>query len=93
MIFIFQSDQEILKQIVSKLINKRKQLKLTQKKLAEKAGISFRTIQKIEAGGNSTMLNFIAVLRALGELKLLDSFLAEEILSPKAIHIPRKNPK
>ena len=89
MIYIFKTDQEILERIVNKLIVKRKRLKLTQKKLAEKAGVSFRTIQKLEAGGNSTMLNFIAILRALGELGLLDSFLEEDIISPKSIHLPK----
>lgn len=90
MILLFQTNQEILKQIVSRLIAKRKSLKLTQKKLAGKAGVSFRTIQKLEAGGNSTMLNFIAILRALGELELLNSFLTMETPSPKSIHLPKK---
>jgi transcriptional regulator with XRE-family HTH domain len=90
MLFTFHTDQEILKQIISKLIIKRKRVKLTQKKLAEKAGLSFRTIQKLEAGGNVTMLNFVAILRALGELELLNTFLAEETPSPKSIHLSKK---
>jgi transcriptional regulator with XRE-family HTH domain len=88
--YAFHSDQEILRQIVSKLIVKRKYLKLTQKKLAENAGLSFRTIQKLEAGGNVTMLNFIAILRALGELALWDNLTSEEVPSPKSIHLLKK---
>lgn len=86
MIYLFETDQEILNKLVKKLTIKRKALKLTQKMLAEKAGVSFRTIQNLEKGENTTLLNFIAVLRALGELSSLSPLLADEVLSPKSIH-------
>lgn len=90
MILTFDTDEEILKKLITKLTTKRKQLKLSQKELAQKAGISFRTIQTIEAGNNLNLLSLIAILRALGELRLLDAFLQEEHLSPKSIHKAKK---
>lgn len=87
----FQTDKEILEKITHKLIQKRKSLNLTQKELAERAGISFRTVQSLEAGGNCTSLNLIAIIRSLGELPSLSKLMsseAEEVvkLSPKEIH-------
>lgn len=84
--YYFDTDEEISKKLIRKLIEKRKQLKLSQKILAEKAGISYRTIQTIEAGNNLNLLTLIAILRALGEIKMLNSFLTEEVISPKIIH-------
>ncbi len=86
----FDTNEEILKKLITKLTNKRKQLKLSQKELAQKAGISFRTVQTIEAGNNLSLLSLIAILRALGELRLLNSFLQEEPVSPKSIHKAKK---
>lgn len=83
----FQTDQEILAKIVERLRTKRKLLKLTQKELAAKAGVSFRTIQTLENGGNCTMLNFIAIIRSLGEMNLLSPMMKEDTneASPKEI--------
>lgn len=83
---IFLTDKEILEKIVDKLILKRKSLGLSQKDLAEKAGLSYRTIQTMESGTSPNLTSFIAILRALGELNQLDSFLNKEIISPKLIH-------
>lgn len=46
---------------------------LRQVDLAERAGVSTRTVHQIEAGGSARWLNLIAVLRAL---RLLDPVLA-----------------
>ena len=84
--FIFESNEEILQKLVTKMINKRKKMNLTQKELAEVTGVSFRTIQKLETGGNITLINFIAILRGLGQLHLIDLSSDSNIPSPKAIH-------
>lgn len=88
--YYFNTDEEISKKIIGKLVLKRKQLKLSQKELAEKAGLSYRTIQTIESGSNLNLLTLIAMLRALGEIKMLNSFLTEEAVSPKSIHQTKK---
>jgi transcriptional regulator with XRE-family HTH domain len=80
---LFLTDQEILEKIIFKVKSKRKMLGLSQKDLALKAGLSFRTVQVAEAGGSPNLKSLIAMLRALGELYLLDSLMKEETLSPK----------
>lgn len=88
---ILLTDQEIIEKIIKKIIQKRKGLKYSQKDLAERSGLSFRTIQTMEAGVAPNLKSLIAVLRALGELHLLDSFFQEELISPKKIHQEKQN--
>jgi transcriptional regulator with XRE-family HTH domain len=86
----FQTNQEIIEQITSRLSLKRKQLKLTQKELAEMSGVSFGAIQKFEKGQNFTISNFISILRALGELQSLGKLLEATTPSPKEIYLKEK---
>jgi len=89
--FILQlkTNEEILEVIVKKLKSKRKSLKISQKILAEKSGISLGAIKRLESGQNFTMHNFIAILRVVGELGMLENLLEEKI-SPKQIHLENK---
>ena len=94
----FQTDKEVLEQIVQRLTLKRKKLGMSQKELAARAGISFRTIQSIEAGGNCTILSLLAVIRSLGESLSLAGLLGigsedESYLSPREIHEKNKGRK
>jgi transcriptional regulator with XRE-family HTH domain len=90
---ILLTDQEIIRKIIEKIIHKRKNLKCSQKELAQKSGLSFRTIQTMEAGVAPNLKSLIAILRALGELHRLDTFLEEESISPKKIHMESLNEK
>lgn len=87
------TDKEITARIINKTVLKRKALKLTQKELAQRAGLSYRTIQEMESGAAPNLKTLIAILRALGELQLLDAFLQEEMISPKQIHQEKINGK
>jgi len=82
-----KTNEEILEVIVKKLKSKRKSLKISQKILAEKSGISLGAIKRLESGHN--MHNFIAILRVVGELGMLENLLEEKI-SPKQIHLENK---
>lgn len=50
--------------------------------VAREAGLPTRTINRLEAGENPTLATFIRVLRALGRLEELDSFLPIPTVSP-----------
>jgi hypothetical protein len=50
--------------------------------VAEKAGISRRALQKLESGQACTLTLLVRILRTLGRLDALDSFLPEPGLSP-----------
>jgi|GEM_PF-7036429 len=91
MTLCFKTDEEILEEISNSLLAKRKALGLSQRELAAKAGVSFRTVQTLERGGNPTIMNFIAIVRALGELRPLRELAGEgktarKSLSPKQMY-------
>lgn len=63
--------EDPLRDIRSYIINKRKQFKLTQSELSEKAGVALTVIRKIEQGKNNiNMDSLFKVLKILGNVKI-----------------------
>lgn len=73
------SDQAIAQVIGERIETLRLKKNVNQEALAEAAGISRQTLRNL-LGGRGTLLNLIAVLRALDELDRLGS-LAEDVRS------------
>jgi transcriptional regulator with XRE-family HTH domain len=76
------SDNAILAMIGNFLKEQRIQQNKTQEEIAQSAGIDRTTLLKMENGSASNMLSFIQVLRALGQLELLQNFEFKEQISP-----------
>ena len=77
------TDEAILKEIGERLTRTRLELNLTQAQLAEMAGISKRTLERLESGASATQLtSFIRACRSLGLLERLDLFLPTPKASP-----------
>ncbi len=76
------SDSAVLVEIGRRLQVNRLNANLAQADVAQKAGVSRRTLQKMESGRVCTLLALVRVLRALGVLDALDGFLPEPGLSP-----------
>ena len=56
---------------------------LTQAQLAERAGISKRTVERLESGGVATQMSgFIRVCRALGLIEHFNVLVPEPVPSP-----------
>ena len=55
---------------------------LSQKEVAERAGIGLASVARMEDGKGSTLANFIRVLTALDTLDSLDAFLPVPSISP-----------
>jgi transcriptional regulator with XRE-family HTH domain len=72
------TDEAILMELGGRLAQRRLELQLTQEMLAEQAGVSKRTVERIEAGATAQMSTLIRVLRVL---ELLDRL---ETLAPEA---------
>ena len=64
------TDMAVLHEIGDRLERRRIDAGLTQAQLAEEAGISKRTLERIEAGHST---DFVMLLRALRVLKLLEA--------------------
>ena len=82
MIFYGMSDKAILREIGRRVKQRRLTKNLTQESLAEMAGVNRMTIVKLEQGKPSTLLTFVQVLHALGNLDGLANFLHDQGPSP-----------
>ncbi len=76
------SDKAILKELGKRIARYRLNRNLTQSALAGEAGISERTMIRLEQGQSSQLLNFIRVLRVLDMLKNLEALVPEPPVSP-----------
>ncbi len=65
----YLSDGAVLNEIGQRLVRQRIRLNLTQEKLAEEAGLSKRTVERIEQGNSAQLLSIVRVMRVLGLLE------------------------
>jgi DNA-binding XRE family transcriptional regulator len=76
------SDLALLELLGKFIQQTRLQQNKTQQQVATAAGINRSTIVKIEKGESGTMLSFLQILRALGQLQLLEHFEIKQQISP-----------
>lgn len=69
------SDSAILAELGHRLTQCRIRSRLTQAELAEQAGISKRTVERIENGASTQLASLIRILRVLDLLSGLDALL------------------
>ncbi|TAG10889.1 MAG: XRE family transcriptional regulator [Verrucomicrobia bacterium] len=79
------TDDVLLKEIGARLASLRIEQNLTQAALAEQAGISKRTVERLESGAVATQLSgFLRICRVLKIIDRIDALLPEVSLSPMA---------
>jgi transcriptional regulator with XRE-family HTH domain len=80
------SDEALLHELGHRIARLRLDRNLSQAQLAEHAGISKRTLERLEAGAAATQLSlFLRVLRQLDLLERLELLLPEPQPSPLAL--------
>jgi len=72
------SDEALLEELGNRLARQRVAMELTQADLAERAGISKRTVERIEAGKSAQTATLISILRVLNLLDGLYAMLPAE---------------
>lgn len=78
-------DEAVLRELGERLTRIRLEQNLTQAVLAEQAGVSKRTVERLEAGEVAAQLSgFLRVCRVLGLLGRFDALLPEPLPSPMA---------
>ena len=75
------TDEGIARELGGRLKKLRLRRNLTQEELADRAMLSVSTVKAMESG-KAKLASLIAVLRELGGLDELDSFLADPGISP-----------
>jgi len=79
------TDEAILRELGRRLTAARLGRNLTQAVLAEQAGISKRTLERLESGEGATLLStFTRVCRALGLVDGFEALVPDSIPSPLA---------
>ena len=79
------TDDAILGELGARAARTRLERNLTQATLAEQAGVSKRTVERLEAGEVATQLSvFVRVCRALGLVDRLEALIPEPLPSPVA---------
>ncbi|OHE80299.1 MAG: transcriptional regulator [Verrucomicrobia bacterium RIFCSPLOWO2_12_FULL_64_8] len=77
------TDEAILRELGARLARVRLDRNLTQARLAQQAGVSKRTVERLESGGAATQLSgFIRVCRALDVIERYDLLVPEPVPSP-----------
>ncbi|ACD89215.1 MAG: helix-turn-helix domain-containing protein [Chlorobium limicola] len=71
------TDEAILGELGCRLAQRRLELQLSQGALAEQAGVSKRTVERVEAGATTQMSSMIRVMRVLGLLEQLEALVPE----------------
>ena len=77
-------DEVILSQLGERLGRIRLDRNLTQAELAIEAGVSKRTVERMEAGGATQLVNLVRVCRALGLVEGFETLIPEPVASPVA---------
>jgi len=79
------TDESVLRELGERLTAVRLERNLTQAALAEQAGVSKRTVERLESGQVATQLSgFLRVCRTLGLLERFDALVPEPLPSPIA---------
>jgi len=76
------SDRAIVKEMGRRVKRTRLERNLTQKEIADLAGISRPTVSDLERGKLFGILTLLQVLRALNALDAVDAFLPDPGISP-----------
>jgi putative transcriptional regulator len=76
------TDDVVLDELGRRLARTRLERNLSQEQVAADAGVSKRTVERLEAGESIKSNSLIRVLRALGQLEALDRLVPEPLPSP-----------
>lgn len=77
-------DEVILAELGARIARVRVDNNLTQAQLAGKAGVAKRTLERMEAGGATQLVNLVRVARALGLIDRFELLIPEPVPSPLA---------
>ncbi len=78
------TDLAVLSELGERLARSRLGRNLTQAELADQAGVSKRTIERMEKGESVQLTSFVRILRALDLADKIDVLVPEPSLSPMA---------
>lgn len=82
-ITVLNNNTAIMNEIGVRIKRNRLDMKLSQKELAKRAGLSVRTLSTIENGGEISLDSLIRLLRVMGYIENLNLLLPELYVNPE----------
>ncbi len=79
------TDEAVLAELGERIARVRVELQLTQAEAAAQAGVSKRTLERIESGNSGQMSSFIRIMRVLKLLPRFEQLLPESQPGPMAL--------
>ncbi|MCK8519994.1 helix-turn-helix transcriptional regulator [Aquimarina sp. D1M17] len=76
------SDEQIILELTQRVKQRRLNLNITQEELSKRAGVHVQTIKNFESGKTTTLLTFVQIIRAFGDIGALDSLFPDPGISP-----------
>lgn len=80
---LFKPDQQVLEEFAERFRIARVNRRLSHMDLMEKTGIGRGTISRFENGGNISLINLIALLRAIGKLEEFAMLMSQTVPDPR----------
>lgn len=88
------ADIAILQELGQRIKSKRLSMSLTQAILAKQSGVSKRTVERIEDGNSSELINIIRISRVLDFLENLELLIEDQAESPiELVKLQTNKPK
>ncbi len=81
-----ENNEIIMRELGIRIKDTRIGMFLTQKELADRAGISQRTVERIENGENVKIENILNIMRAMQFLQNLEILIPEQEMRPTELH-------
>ena len=81
-----ENNIRIMKELGERVQDLRISEALKQSDLAKHAGVSKKTVERLENGENTSLFNFLNVMRALGVLDNVEVLLPQKRIAPKELH-------
>jgi len=80
-----ETNELILKELGQRIKDIRISMSLKQEELALKAGVSIRTVVRLEAGDNIKLESFFNILRVLNCIQNVELLMPEQTITPEMI--------
>ncbi len=81
----FENNILVMKELGERIQDLRISEAMTQEDLADRSGLSLKTVARIEKGENTGIFNLLNVLRALGVLSNIEVLLPEKRVAPNEL--------
>ena len=75
------TEQSVVNGIVERVKKKRKQMKLSQKQLSQKSGVTYASIRRFETTGEISLSSLLKIAHALDALKDFENIFKGQVIT------------